>query len=91
LPDGTTVALGLTERTVDINGTSTNYVGEMVIVLDSDFHVKWAWDAFDYLNVHRGPVLGEVVVPVPRNRRPSSPSFQRSMRIPSSRLNAPRK
>jgi hypothetical protein len=63
LPDGSTVALALTERTVDINATPTNYVGEMVLVLDQDFQVKWAWDAFDHLDVHRGPVLGEIVVP----------------------------
>src|SRR5262249_9719772 len=63
LPDGTTVALALTERTFDINGTPTNFVGEMVMVLDSDFQLKWAWDAFDHLDVHRGPVLGEVVLP----------------------------
>ena len=63
LPDGTTVALAYTERIVDINGTPTNYVGEMVLALDSDFQVKWAWDAFDHLDVHRGPVLGEVTLP----------------------------
>jgi hypothetical protein len=63
LPDGNTVALALTERTVDINGTPTNYVGEMVLVLDQNFQVTWAWDAFDHLDVNRGPVLGEVVVP----------------------------
>ncbi|HJZ58343.1 MAG TPA: aryl-sulfate sulfotransferase, partial [Gemmataceae bacterium] len=63
LPDGSTVALTLTERTFDINGTPTNFVGEMVVVLDQDFQVKWAWDAFDHLDVHRGPVLGEVVAP----------------------------
>src|SRR5262249_5502685 len=28
-----------------------------------DFQVKWAWDAFDHLDVHRGPVLGEVTQP----------------------------
>jgi hypothetical protein len=61
LADGTTVALAYTERTIDVNGTPTNYVGDMVIVLDSDFQVKWAWDAFDHLDVRRGPVLGEVV------------------------------
>jgi arylsulfate sulfotransferase len=61
LADGTTVALALTERTVNINGTPTNYVGEMVLVLDADFQVKWAWDAFDHLDVNRGPVLGESV------------------------------
>ncbi len=63
LPDGSTVALAYPERTVDINGTPTNYVGEMVIVLDSNFQVTWAWDAFDHLDVNRGPVLGEVTVP----------------------------
>jgi hypothetical protein len=63
LSDGTTVALALTERTLDVNGTPTNYVGEMVVVLDADLRVTWAWDAFDHLDVARGPVLGEVVQP----------------------------
>ena len=63
LPDGTTVVLAYPERTVDINGTPTNYVGEMVLVLDHDFQVTWAWDAFDHLDVNRGPVLGEVTLP----------------------------
>jgi hypothetical protein len=48
---------------VDINGTFSNYVGEMVLALDSDFQVKWACDAFEYLDVNPGPVLGEVVAP----------------------------
>jgi arylsulfate sulfotransferase len=61
LADGSTVALAYPERTIDINGTPTNYVGEMVVVLELDFQVKWAWDAFDHLDVHRGPVLGETV------------------------------
>jgi hypothetical protein len=63
LPGGNTAVLGLTERTVDINGTPTNYIGIMVVVLDQDFQVTWAWDAFDHLDVNRGPVLGEVVQP----------------------------
>ncbi|SIO58313.1 Arylsulfotransferase (ASST) [Singulisphaera sp. GP187] len=63
LADGTTVALAYPERTIDVNGTPTHYVGEMVLVLDTNFQVKWAWDAFDHLDVHRGPVLGEVTQP----------------------------
>jgi hypothetical protein len=63
LPNGNTAVLGLTERTVEINGTPTNYIGDMVLVLDQDFRVTWAWDAFDYLDVNRGPVLGEVTQP----------------------------
>jgi hypothetical protein len=60
LPNGSTVALGITERTFNINGTPTNYVGTMVVVLDENFQVTWAWDAFDHLDVNRGPVLGEI-------------------------------
>jgi hypothetical protein len=56
LPDGKTVVLAQTERTVDINGTLRQYDGDMVIVLDRDFQVTWTWDAFNYLDVHRGPI-----------------------------------
>lgn len=63
LPDGSLVVLGLTERTVNINGTPTDYVGEQTVVLDQDLQVKWAWDAFDHLDVNRGPVLGEILPP----------------------------
>jgi arylsulfate sulfotransferase len=59
LPDGNTVVLTWTERTVTINGVPTDYIGEMLLVLDQDFQVRWAWDAFDHLDVNRGPVLGE--------------------------------
>jgi hypothetical protein len=63
LPNGNTVVLGLTERTADIDGNPTKYVGTMIVVLDKNFQVTWAWDAFDYLDVNRGPVLGEVLQP----------------------------
>jgi arylsulfate sulfotransferase len=63
LPDGSLAVLTYPERTVPINGVPTNYIGEMVVVLDPDFQVKWAWDAFDHLDVNRGPVLGEVTLP----------------------------
>jgi hypothetical protein len=63
LPDGQTAVIGITERTVTINGTSTDYIGMMIMVLNADFQVTWAWDAFDHLDVNRGPVLGEIVQP----------------------------
>jgi hypothetical protein len=63
LPNGQTAVIALTERTVDIDGTPTDYVGSMIVVLDEDFQVAWAWDAFDYLDVNHGPVLGEIVPP----------------------------
>ena len=61
LPNGDTVVLALTERTIDSNGTPTNYIGDLIVVLDEDLQVAWVWDAFDHLDVHRGPVLGEIV------------------------------
>jgi hypothetical protein len=63
LPNGQTAVIGLTERTVNINGTPTNYVGADIIVLDENFQVSWVWDSFDHLDVNRGPVLGETVQP----------------------------
>jgi arylsulfate sulfotransferase len=63
LPDGSLVVLTYPERTVTINGVPKDYIGEMVLVLDPDLQVKWAWDAFDHLGVNRGPVLGEVTQP----------------------------
>ncbi len=65
LPDGSLVVLAYVERTVPINGVPTNYIGEQLVVLDQDFRVVWAWDAFDHLDVNRGPVLGEITRPGP--------------------------
>src|SRR5262249_25052109 len=55
-PDGKTAILCQTVRAVDINGTPRQYQGDMVIVLDENFQVTWAWDPFDYLDVNRGPI-----------------------------------
>jgi hypothetical protein len=63
LPDGKTAVIGVTERTVSINGTPTEYVGDDIIVLDENFQVAWVWDSFDHLDVNRGPILGETVQP----------------------------
>jgi hypothetical protein len=32
----------------------------MLMVLDEDLQVVWTWDAFDHLDVTRGPILGEL-------------------------------
>jgi hypothetical protein len=61
LPNGQTAVIGSTEHTINVNGTPTQYVGMTIVVLDKDFQVSWVWDAFDHLDVNRGPVLGEVL------------------------------
>jgi arylsulfate sulfotransferase len=63
LPNGQTAVLGLVERTVNINGTPTDYIGHMIVVLDTNLQVAWTWNAFDHLDFNRGPVLGEIVQP----------------------------
>src|SRR5207253_11122176 len=60
LPDGSLVVFGYPERTVAINGVPTNYIGEQLVVLDQDFRAVWGGDPFDYHDVNRGQVLGEI-------------------------------
>jgi arylsulfate sulfotransferase len=56
LPSGDIVTLGWTQKTVDVGGTPTRYAGDMLMVLDQDLQVVWTWDAFDHLDVTRGPI-----------------------------------
>jgi hypothetical protein len=62
-PDGRTAAIGMTQRTIDVNGTPTNYNGMTIVVLDADFRVAWAWNSFHHMDVNRAPVLGEIIQP----------------------------
>ncbi|MBV8676355.1 MAG: aryl-sulfate sulfotransferase [Planctomycetaceae bacterium] len=59
LPNGDTAVLAYTQRTIDVNGTPTEYTGDMVIVLDRNFQVAWVWDPFKWLDTNRLPTLGE--------------------------------
>ena len=59
LPNGDTAVLALAPRTINVRGKPTPYVGDMVLVLDQNFQVAWAWDPFSWLNVRRLPTLGE--------------------------------
>jgi hypothetical protein len=60
LPNGDAAVLAYTQQVVDVNGVPTDYMGDLVVVLDRDFRVTWAWDPFDHLDVHRGPTLPAV-------------------------------
>ena len=62
LPNGDIATLGWTQRTIDVGGTPTRYAGDMLMVLDEDLQLTWTWNAFDHLDVTRGPVLGELCV-----------------------------
>jgi hypothetical protein len=59
LPNGDTAVLATTLRTIRIKGKPRVYNGDMVLVLDPNFQVAWAWNPFQWLNIHRLPTLGE--------------------------------
>jgi hypothetical protein len=63
LPNGDTAVLGTIHRTINLNGTPTVYVADMVLVLDQNFQVAWTWNPFNFLDVHRLPTLGDTAGP----------------------------
>ena len=65
LPNGNIATLGWTQRTIAVGGPPTRYAGDMLIVLDENLQVVWTWDAFDHLDVARGPVDGGLCTGAP--------------------------
>jgi hypothetical protein len=59
LPNGDTAVIANSQRVINVNGTPTTYVGNVVLVLDQNFQINWVWDAFDWLSTSRLPTLGE--------------------------------
>ncbi len=59
LPNGDTAVIALTSEVINVNGTPTTYNGNMVIVLNQNFQVSWAWNAFNWLSTSRLPTNGE--------------------------------
>ena len=59
LPNGDMAVLATTSKTINVNGTPTMYNGEMVLVLDQNLQVSWAWDPFNWLYTSRLPTVGE--------------------------------
>ncbi len=53
LPNGDTAVIATTPRVVNYRGKSTKFVGDMVLVLDQNFHPTWVWNSFRFLNTNR--------------------------------------
>jgi arylsulfate sulfotransferase len=53
LPNGDTVVLASTPKTVYFRGRPTKFVGDLVIVLDQNFQPVWVWNGFRWLNTNR--------------------------------------
>src|SRR5437016_8902412 len=53
LPNGDTVVVATTQKTVNYKGKPTRFTGNLVLVLDRNFQVAWVWNAFKWLNTNR--------------------------------------
>ena len=65
LPDGNIAVLAGVEQLLSgvPSPATVDVLGDMVVVLDPNLNVVWAWDAFDHLDVHRLATLGEQCLP----------------------------
>jgi hypothetical protein len=61
LPDGKLLVLAAVEQLLtDVQGPGpVDVIGDMIVVLDRDLEVVWAWDAFDHLDTSRVAILAE--------------------------------
>lgn len=53
LPNGNTVVLASAPKTVRYKGKATRFIGDLVIVLDTNFQPVWVWNSFRHLNTNR--------------------------------------
>jgi len=62
LDNGDILVLAASERILtDKQGAGpVDVLGDMILVLDSDLQLKWAWDSFAHLDVTRPAILGEL-------------------------------
>ena len=65
LPDGRILALGAVEQMLTgVQGPGpVDVLGDMILVMDSNLQVVWAWDAFDHLDVTRRATLNDQCAP----------------------------
>jgi arylsulfate sulfotransferase len=65
LPGGRIMALGATEQLLTgVQGPGTvDVLGDMIVVMDSNLNVVWAWDAIQWLDPTRLATLGETCTP----------------------------
>jgi hypothetical protein len=61
LPDGKYLVMAGNERIMnDVQGPGpVDILGDVILVLDANLQVVWAWDAFDHLDPHRKAILNE--------------------------------
>ena len=61
LPNGYTVTMATDEQVKHLTSGTQDVFADMIIALDTNWQVVWAWDAFDYLDVNRMTIGGTCV------------------------------
>ena len=51
------------KETADQGNGPVDVLGDMVVVLDSNFQLKHHWDTFDYLDIKRKALLNDICPP----------------------------
>jgi hypothetical protein len=64
LPNGQFILLGTIERLLeDVQGPGiVDVIGDIILSIDQDWNLTWAWNAFDHLDVTRLALQGETCV-----------------------------
>lgn len=76
LPNGYIAFLGKIEKLYpagtqgSTTGDLVDLLGDMVIVLNTDWQVVWYWDEFEYLNTNRADPLNETCINGPKSACP---------------------
>lgn len=65
LANGYTLVLVSEERVANQGQGNVDVLGDIALVLDTNFQVVWAWDSFDWLSVTRKALLNNVCVARP--------------------------
>lgn len=57
LPNGYTLTMVSEERVANQGQGNVDVLGDIILVLDQNFQLVWAWDSFDYLDITRKALL----------------------------------
>src|SRR6185437_3701973 len=61
LPNGYTVTMATDEEVKNLKSGTQDVFGDVIIALDANWQVVWAWDSFDYLDINRMTIGGTCV------------------------------
>lgn len=71
LADGTTLMMVSEERVANQGQGTVDVLGDIILALDSNFKLKWAWDTFDHLPITRMALMNNKCTPA----APGCPAF----------------